>query len=38
MARMGFVPGTGLGRDAQGIVTPLTAVRRPKVRGLGSDY
>ncbi|XP_020265681.1 uncharacterized protein LOC109841193 [Asparagus officinalis] len=36
MERMGFIPGTGLGRDAQGIVSPLTAVRRPKARGLGS--
>ncbi|KAG6517804.1 hypothetical protein ZIOFF_021203 [Zingiber officinale] len=36
MAKMGFVPGTGLGRDGQGITTPLTAVRRPKSRGLGA--
>ncbi|CAO2210613.1 unnamed protein product [Urochloa humidicola] len=36
MAKMGFVSGSGLGRDGQGIATPLTAVRRPKLRGLGA--
>ncbi|RLN04657.1 uncharacterized protein C2845_PM13G08450 [Panicum miliaceum] len=36
MEKMGFVPGSGLGRDGQGIATPLTAVRRPKSRGLGA--
>lgn len=36
MAKMGFVPGSGLGKDGQGIVTPLTAVRRPKSHGLGA--
>ncbi|XP_074559662.1 uncharacterized protein LOC141815609 [Curcuma longa] len=36
MVKMGFVPGTGLGKDGQGITTPLTAVRRPKSRGLGA--
>ncbi|KAL6639968.1 hypothetical protein ACP70R_022278 [Stipagrostis hirtigluma subsp. patula] len=36
MAKMGFVPGSGLGKDGQGIATPLTAVRRPKSRGLGA--
>lgn len=36
MARMGFVEGMGLGRDSQGIVNPLSAVRRPKSVGLGA--
>ncbi|KAJ4846798.1 hypothetical protein Tsubulata_014115 [Turnera subulata] len=36
MAKMGFVEGTGLGRDSQGITNPLVAVRRPKARGLGA--
>ncbi|KAH9806547.1 hypothetical protein KPL71_002797 [Citrus sinensis] len=36
MAKMGFVEGMGLGRDSQGIVNPLAAVRLPKSRGLGA--
>ncbi|CAN7050959.1 unnamed protein product [Brassica oleracea var. botrytis] len=37
MARMGFVDGSGLGRESQGIVNPLVAMRRPKARGLGAE-
>ncbi|KAG0491916.1 hypothetical protein HPP92_005314 [Vanilla planifolia] len=36
MAKMGFVPGSGLGKDAQGAIAPLTAIRRPRSRGLGA--
>ncbi|XP_017406506.1 uncharacterized protein LOC108319766 isoform X2 [Vigna angularis] len=36
MAKMGFVEGKGLGRESQGITTPLTALRLPKSRGLGA--
>ncbi|CAI9097470.1 OLC1v1033903C2 [Oldenlandia corymbosa var. corymbosa] len=37
MSKMGFVEGMGLGRDSQGMVKPLVAVRRPKARGLGAE-
>ncbi|KAL1193918.1 putative septin and tuftelin-interacting protein 1 [Cardamine amara subsp. amara] len=37
MARMGFVDGSGLGRESQGIVNPLVAVRRPRARGIGAE-
>ncbi|KAL9154482.1 hypothetical protein ABFS82_10G117500 [Erythranthe guttata] len=37
MAKMGFVEGAGLGKDAQGIINPLVAVRRPKSVGLGAN-
>ncbi|CAJ2634571.1 unnamed protein product [Trifolium pratense] len=36
MAKMGFVEGSGLGRESQGITAPLGAVRLPKSRGLGA--
>ncbi|CAN1800383.1 Zinc finger CCCH-type with G patch domain-containing protein [Linum perenne] len=36
MARMGFIEGSGLGKDCRGMVNPLAAVRRPKARGLGA--
>ncbi|KAI3987534.1 hypothetical protein MKX01_003220 [Papaver californicum] len=36
MEKMGFVEGMGLGRDSQGIVNPLVAVRLPKSRGIGA--
>ncbi|XP_054821885.1 uncharacterized protein LOC129320449 [Prosopis cineraria] len=36
MAKMGFVEGMGLGKESQGITTPLAAVRRPKSQGLGA--
>ncbi|KAL3632863.1 hypothetical protein CASFOL_025847 [Castilleja foliolosa] len=35
MAKMGFLEGTGLGKDSQGIVNPIAAVRLPKLKGLG---
>ncbi|XP_076956995.1 uncharacterized protein LOC143632332 [Bidens hawaiensis] len=37
MAKMGYVDGSGLGRDSQGIVDPLVATRLPKSRGLGAN-
>lgn len=37
MAKMGYVEGTGPGRDSQGIVDPLVASRLPKSRGLGAQ-
>jgi len=32
---MGWTPGTGLGPHSNGIVDPVTAIRRPKLSGLG---
>ncbi|KAM0020607.1 putative G-patch domain, R3H domain, R3H domain superfamily protein [Helianthus debilis subsp. tardiflorus] len=37
MAKMGYVEGSGLGRESQGIVDPLVATRLPKSRGLGAN-
>lgn len=36
MSKMGFVEGQGLGRDRQGICSPLEAVKRAKNLGLGA--
>lgn len=36
MSKMGFVEGQGLGRDRQGIYSPLEAVKRAKNLGLGA--
>ncbi|KAK3025802.1 hypothetical protein RJ639_040708 [Escallonia herrerae] len=36
MAKMGFIEGTGLGKDSQGIQNPLVASRLPRSRGLGA--
>ncbi|KAK3123154.1 hypothetical protein QOZ80_8AG0624880 [Eleusine coracana subsp. coracana] len=38
MAKMGFVDGTGLGKDGQGIVQPIQAIHRPKSLGLGVEF
>ena len=35
LAKMGYVPGQGLGRDGGGIARPVEAVQRPKGAGLG---
>lgn len=37
MVKMGFIPGAGLGKDAQGMTVPLAAVKWPRSRGLGAN-
>lgn len=32
---MGWIPGTGLGRDGTGIIKPISANKRPRNQGLG---
>ncbi|CAK9267797.1 unnamed protein product [Sphagnum jensenii] len=36
MSKMGFQEGQGLGKDGQGIASPVEAVKRPKSLGLGA--
>lgn len=38
MAKMGFVEGSGLGKDGQGLVEPILAIKRPKSLGLGVQF
>lgn len=35
MAKMGFIEGSGLGKDGKGMVRPIEPTRRPKSLGLG---
>lgn len=37
MQKMGWIEGTGLGRGRQGRAEPISALQRPKNRGLGAD-
>ncbi|WOL13518.1 hypothetical protein Cni_G22288 [Canna indica] len=37
MAKMGFVEGSGLGNEGQGMVQPIEVVKRPKSLGLGGS-
>jgi hypothetical protein len=37
MARLGFVPGQGLGPEGEGIHEPLSSKQRPKHLGLGAE-
>ncbi|KAK1420951.1 hypothetical protein QVD17_22940 [Tagetes erecta] len=37
MAKMGYVDGSGLGKDGRGISEPIEAIQRPKSLGLGAQ-
>ncbi|WOL13520.1 hypothetical protein Cni_G22290 [Canna indica] len=38
MAKMGFVEGSGLGKEGQGMVQPIEVIKRPKSLGLGVQF
>ncbi|KAK4404242.1 Zinc finger CCCH-type with G patch domain-containing protein [Sesamum angolense] len=37
MAKMGYIEGTGLGKDGQGMAQPIEVSQRPKSLGLGAE-